>query len=169
MLTDVAARAAHLAAPNAWIVIGGIPETSKHLAQLLARAATGRVLSLESLDVHACDAEIAAAARQGASTLRDTADLSRITQLIEQADGNGFATLGPRATRHALDQLQVRELYFTHRYMEDYTTDVDDAVYAALTQRASVEEVERDAAQQLDRHGGVGARLRYRAAGDYLE
>ena len=163
MLKEVADYIAHRTALDAGILIGGIPEVAKHLARLLDHANQDRVLTLESLDVHSSKAEIAEAARHGASALRDTADQHRIAEIIE-ANGNGFATLGPAATREALDQLQVRELYFTHHYLENYTAEVERAVRTALAQGAAIEEVSRGAADQLNAHGGMAARLRYRRA-----
>lgn len=164
MLAEVVEHVTRLAAPDAWILTGGIPEVSAHLARLLSRSAPNRVRALESLDIHASEADVAAAARQGASALRDAADLRHIAEIMERADGDGLATLGPATTRLALQQSQVRELYFTHRYLEDHAADAEDAVRAALMQRAQVEEVSRDAARELDQHGGVAARLRYRLA-----
>jgi hypothetical protein len=41
--------------------------------------------------------------------------------------------------------------------------DAEEAVRQALDQGASVEQVAGEAAEKLDEHGGVAARLRYRA------
>lgn len=129
---------------------------------MMDESARGRVSCLESLDVHSSDAEIARAAEQGASTLRDTVDLHRVQEIMQQAEGNGPVALGPADTRVALEQLRVRELYLTHSFIEDHAAEAEDAVRSALSQGAFVEEVSRDAAQQLDGHGGMAARLRYR-------
>lgn len=162
MLSEVSRRAADLAGADGWILIGGIPQVSAHAARTIGPLAPGRVLQLESLDVHASAAEISAAAQRGASTLRDEADRRRIAEIIRNGEPDDVGSLGPDATRHALEQLRVRELYLTPRYVEDHTAEAEDAVRAALDQGASVEQVSRAVAARLDEYGGVAARLRFR-------
>jgi hypothetical protein len=164
MLKEVADQALRLAGADGWILTGGIPHASADLAQLIAHSAPGRVLDLESLDVHATEAEIAAAAEHGASTLRDASDLHQIEDIMGDANGSGLVALGPAATRDALEQSRVRELYLTHAFIEEHAADAEDAVRKALAQGALVEEVSREAARRLDGHGGMAARLRYRLA-----
>jgi hypothetical protein len=164
MLEDVAGRVLRLAGPDGWIVSGGIPRVAEHVAALLARSAPGRVLRPDTLDIHASDAAIEAAAREGASALRNASDLHRIEEAIELGAGSGPAVLGPIATRRGLAQSRVRELYITHRYLSDHAVEAESAVRAALDQDALVEEVSGKAAQRLDEHGGVAARLRFRLA-----
>lgn len=162
MLKEVADQAVRLAGADGWIVTGGIPRASAHLTESVAHSAPGRVLNLESLDIHASEAEITVAVEHGASTLRDALDLHQIEDILGQANGNGLVTLGPAATRHALEQSRVRELYLTHAFIEEHAVDAEDAVRKALSQDALVEEVSREAARRLDGHGGMAARLRYR-------
>jgi hypothetical protein len=162
MTREVARDAVRLAGPDGWILIGGVPAAASRLRSALAQLAPGRIHLLESLDVHASDAAVEAAAREGASAMRDAADLTRIDEIIEHADGQGLGAIGPAATREALASRQVHELYVTHRYLVEHPAEAEDAVRAALAQGASVEEVSRAAAERLDAHGGMGARLRYR-------
>lgn len=169
MLKEVADQALRLAGADGWILTGGIPHASGDLAQLIAHSAPGRVLDLESLDVHATEAEITAAAEHGASTLRDASDLHQIEDIMGDANGSGLVALGPAATRDALEQSRVRELYLTHPFIEEHAADAEDAVRKALAQGALVEEVSREAARQLDGHGGMAARLRYRLPAEQLD
>lgn len=162
MLNQVAHDARALAGSDGWILTGGVPHASVELAHLIADSAPGRVLNLDSLDVHASDAEIARAAEQGASTLRDNFDLHRIEDIVQRSSGVGAVALGPAETHEALEQGRVRELYLTNAFIEDHAAGAEDAVRQALFQGAIVEEVSRDAAKQLDAHGGMAARLRYR-------
>jgi hypothetical protein len=162
MLKQVVDEALTLAGSDGWILSGGVPRASLELAQMIAESAPGRVLNLESLDVHASEAEVVEAAEQGASALRDAVDLHQIEDIVEHASGAGFVALGPAETREALQQSRVRELYLTHSFVEDHAADAEDAVRSALSQGAFVEEVSREAAHQLDGHGGMAARLRYR-------
>ncbi len=121
-------------------------------------------MALDSLDIHSTDAQITVAAQRGASALRNATDLQHIHDIIENANGNAMATLGPDATNNALAETRVKELYFTHRYLEAHPAAIEDAVRQAVDQKAMVEEVSQEAADALDAHGGVAARLRYSLA-----
>ena len=162
MVDRVAHAVTAAAGQDGWIVVGGIPGAGGQLARVVERFAAGRVVRADALDVHATDAEVALAAQHGASALRDAADLRRVMEIIENAEPTGLGSLGAPATAYALDQSSVRELYLTERYVEDHLTSAEDAVRAALAQRAVVEIVSRDVARRLDDHGGIGALLRYR-------
>lgn len=163
MLAEATDRAERLAAPDGWIVVGGIPRVAAQMAGLLAKKTPGRVLRPDSLDIHASRARIAAAARAGASALRNASDLHRLEAAIALGGESDLIALGPAETRRVLEQACVQELYFTHRYLDDHAREIEDAVRAALEQSALVEEVSGEAARRLDEHGGVAARLRYRS------
>ena len=94
--------------------------------------------------------------------LRDEVDLRRIAEIIDNGAPDGGGSLGPDATRVSLEQLRVRELYMTRRYVDEHAAEAEDAVRAALDQGASVEQVSGAVAARLDEYGGVAARLRYR-------
>jgi len=161
MVADVAAKTVALAGLSGWILAGGIPHVAAQVVRAVDHVAAGRVLHLDSLDIHATDAQIATAAQQGASRLRDATDLRRISEIIDRAKADGTVALGPAATRRALEQARVRELYLTHQYVEHHLADAEEAVRAAVAQGAVIEEVSPNVAQRLDEHGGMGARLRY--------
>jgi hypothetical protein len=146
------------------ILVGGAQRVATKLRRLVARSVSDRVLQLESLHADASDAEIAEAASAGASALRDAADLRQIAEIVNANAGDGRATLGPAATAYALERRTVRELYITARFLEEHMAEAEEAVRQALDQGAIVEQVTREAAARLDEHGGVAARLRYRAA-----
>jgi hypothetical protein len=164
MLADAVDRIGELAGQDGWILLGGIRRVVAALSQQLAPLAADRVLELGSLDVHASEAEIVEAARSGASELTSTLDSKRIAAIADQAGARGLGALGPAETQAALTQASVRELYLTHRYLEDHAADAETAVRSALDQDASVEEVSGTAAERLDEHGGMAAGLRFRPA-----
>jgi len=161
MLSEAAERVRQVGGSDAWIVTGGIPEVRERLADKLSAFAADRILTI-AIDIHASEAELAKAARAAASTLRNAADAARIAEIVDTAEATGLGALGPAATRAILEQGRVRQLYITHRYLEDHAAEAEVAVRAAIDQGASVEEVSGDAAKQLDTHGGMAARLRYR-------
>lgn len=162
MLSDAAERALRIAGPDGWIVTGGIPQVSLHLADMLAPHAPDRVLRNDSLDIHASKADLAEAARASASSLRNEMDSKRVAEIFDGSNATGLGALGPAAAKETLDQRRVRELYLTHRYLENHAAEAEAAVRSAIDQGALIEEVSGAAADQLDAHGGMAARLRYR-------
>jgi len=164
MLADTAARVAELANGDSWVVLGGIKKVTSQLEGELAPIAPHRVMTLASLDVHASEAEIAAGARAGAAELRDAADAKRVAEIVGAAAAHGLGAVGAAATKYALEQACVRDLYVTDRHLGRYEREAEDAVRAALDQGAVVEEVSGKAAELLDAEGGIAAGLRFRPA-----
>jgi hypothetical protein len=164
MLADTAARVAELADGDPWIVLGGIKKVTSQLEGELASIAPHRVITVASLDVHASESAIVVAARAGAAELRDAADAKRISEIAGAAAAHGLGAVGAAATKYALEQACVRDLYVTDRYLGRYERDAEDAVRAALDQDAVVEEVSGKAAELLDAEGGIAAGLRFRPA-----
>jgi hypothetical protein len=162
MLAETVSRASELAGADGAILLGGIKRVVARLADRIAPIAPGRVLELKALDVHASGAEVAAAARDGASALRNGFDGRRVAEIEDVAGAHGLGAVGPADTRLALSQGSVRELYVTRRYLEDHAAEAEDAVRAALDQDAVVEEVSGEAAERLDSLGGMAAGLRFR-------
>jgi hypothetical protein len=164
MLADTAARVGVLADGDAWILLGGIKRVIARLDQELEPIAPHRVLALASLDIHASEAEIAEAARVGAAELRDAFDTRRLGEIADEAGALGLGAIGPSATKLALEQACVRDLYVTDRFLDGHVRDAEQDVRSALDQDATVECVSGKAAELLDQHGGIAAGLRFRPA-----
>lgn len=164
MIAETADRSQDLAGTDGWILIGGIKRVAARVREIVEPNAPQRVLEVDSLDVHASDAEVAELARSGVSRLRDAADERRIVEVVDAAGAHALGASGPDETLHALEHACVRDLYFTHRYLEDHAADAERAVRAAFDQDASVEEVSGVAADVLNDHGGMAAGLRFRPA-----
>lgn len=166
MLLAATDRALRLAAADGWIVLGGIPRVVSRIAGLLEEHAPERVTRSDALDIHASHARIAAAAREGAAALRNSADLRRLDDVIALGRASDLIALGPAETATVLEQARVGELYFSDRYLSAHAGEIEDSVRAALGQDAVVKEVSGEAARRLDEHGGVAARLRFRSRGN---
>lgn len=160
MLRELAREAVRLAGSDGWILTGGIPVVARHLSTALERHVPGRVRVVESLDVHATMAQIAVAVRQAASTVRSEVDQARLEEIVEHANDPARAALGRTATLSALQKKRVRDLYLTHRYLEEHAEEAEGAVRAALDQDAVVEHVSHDVGRWLDERGGIAALLR---------
>jgi len=162
MLAEAVGHIHDLAGPEGWIVLGGIPRVVTRLAHDLSGSFPDRVFLSDGFDVHATGAQIAKAAREGASALRNAADARRLAEISDLAQAGSVGTIGPTTTWRALENSCVHELYLTHRFLEEHRADAEDVVRAALDQDALVEEVSGEAALQLDEQGGIAAHLRYR-------
>ena len=163
MLREAEAMVAKHASLDGGILVGGAARIATHFKKMLAASVSERVLQLESLHADASEAEVIAAAKLGASALRDAADLRQIAEIVSADASRDAGALGPVAARRALARHTVRELYFTGRYLEDHMADAEDAVRQALDQGALIEQVSNEAAARLEEHGGIAARLWYRA------
>lgn len=164
MVEEVVKRVLAASEENGFIMVGGIKGVAKRIIAHLDASVAGRALELKGLDIHASNAQIADAVKAAASELRATFDTRRIAEIADQAAAGGLGALGPEETRLALEQASVRDLYLTHKYLEDHAAEAEDAVRAALDQHASVEEVSHEAADDLQRVGGMAAGLRFRPA-----
>lgn len=162
MIVEAVDKAHELAGGDGWILIGGSKRVAARLAQHLTPLAPTRVTQVGSLDVHATEADIAQTARSASSELRDLVDDRRIADILELAGAQGLGAAGPVEARRALERSSVRDLYFTHHYLDDHALDAEEAIRAALDQDASVEEVSGRAADRLNQHGGIAAGLRFR-------
>lgn len=167
MVAEATRRSIEMAGNDGWMVVGGIPQVSAQLLIALERTAPQRVLRLEGLDIHATEAQVTAAAQEGASELRDRMDLRHVLEITGDAEDEATVTRRPADTRQALEQGRVRELYFTREYAENHLAEAEAAVRSAIAQGALVEEVSRAVAQRLDEFGGIGARLRYALPSDH--
>jgi hypothetical protein len=164
MLKEVAEKIATHAAPDGWIVLGGIPEVASAGLSRLPAALASRAMHAPSLDVHATKAQVAEVARSSASALRDADDLKRVTNALASAESDGRGASGSVDTLRALRDGRARELYFTLAFLENHAADAESAVRLALDSHAFVEHVSGGAARKLDEVGGIAARLRYPAA-----
>lgn len=159
MIAELADRVTALAGDDGWILLGGIPRVVAHAARALGPVAS-RVMTLESVDVHATPAQVAEAAKRGAAALQDAWDARQLEELASNAGTTGV--LGPEATERALQLATVRSLYLSEHYVAEHDREAQEALRRALDQHAAIEEVSRAAAHWLDEHGGIAARLRYR-------
>ena len=162
MIGVAAQRITELADGDGWIVLGGIHRVAARIAERLTLAMPSRVAVLDSLDIHSTDAEISDAAARAASSLRDSDDGRRLTEIYDASGARALGVLGLEETRLALDQRCVRDLLITHRFIEANAADAERIIRDALAQDASIEEVSRGVAARLDAIGGIAAGLRFR-------
>ena len=144
------------------IFVAGTPKQRRGLVKRLSLAASGRVLELASVDIHAPAAMLVAAIEEGVSQLRRRRIERDVMSVIDTAAARGAAAVGPGTTRWALDQQRVQRLFLTPRFIDEHPSLAELAVRDALAQQADVDLVSDDGAAQLEVYGGIAARLRYR-------
>jgi hypothetical protein len=110
MLREAELAVAKHASVDGGILVGGAARVALRFKTMLTASVSDRVLQLESLHADASDADMIAAARAGASALRDGTDLRRIAEIVGADAHHDAAALGPAATREALERRTVREL-----------------------------------------------------------
>jgi len=121
------------------------------------------------------------------SRLKKTEEEEAVQKLITELERGGLATSGLRDTIHRLNQFEVQALVVTHNFsrsgricpthkflyldelkcpIDDKKTDVvqdiiDEAIETVLKRGGTVRQVEPPT--KLDRYGGIGAFLKYKA------
>ena len=121
------------------------------------------------------------------SRLKKTEEEEAVQKLITELERGGLATSGLRDTIHRLNQFEVQTLVVTHNFsrpgricpthkflyldelkcpIDDKKTDVvqdiiDEAIETVLKRGGTVRQVEPPT--KLDRYGGIGALLKYKA------
>jgi hypothetical protein len=163
LMRDVRARLATLAGKDDAILVGGIPSITHQLLDQLPEELASRTLLVDDVDIHMLKGALTPIVERGASTLRNRHDRARLEEIVDLAARDDRGTLGEVDTRRALEQRQVAELYVTKRFIDSGLADAEAAVRNALDQGSTIEEVSGAAAALLDEHGGIGARLRFRA------
>lgn len=162
MLRELADRLAAETASGGWILIGGIPSVVGAALGALPTSARMRAHGLETLDVHATEAEIARAAERGATEASRARDAAAIEEILSLARSRGKGLTGWTGTREALRQHAVDRLCFTERFLLAHPVEVELGVILALEQDADVAQVSGAGAERLDAEGeGIGVRLRF--------
>lgn len=162
MLRELAERLTALSAPDAWVFLGGIPQTMREAFALLPNETRARAHRLMHLDVHATEAKVAARVARRIAELRSQRASDLVDQIIARSGNAANAVTGGAPTREALVTGAVDLLCLTERFVREHSHDAEVAIRAALSRRADVEVVDGTPAARFDgAAGGIGARLRF--------
>jgi hypothetical protein len=155
------------AEPDGLIVLGGTPETTVQLAELVPDSAKTRVLERSSLHLGLTLPELRDAAEQSAHELTERIQEGLVAEVVDRARSSGRAVLGRDATEKALEGMRVDTLVLSRAFRAGAPDFADHCVGTALLQNARMEEVSGIGGDRLDQEaGGIGARLRYRLQGE---
>jgi hypothetical protein len=128
---------------------------------LAARTVVERTEATDAVDEHT----IARAAAAGVDALERRRQSECVAQAIDGAFSGGRGALSVEATKAALAERCVQDLYFTERLAQQMPDELEVMIAIAFEQSARSEVVRDPAtAERLDREGGgIGALLRFPA------
>ncbi len=155
-------RAAGVADPDGWIVLGGNARSVAAARALLPEGLQPRAIALDRLDVHASEFEMAQAAGMAIEARESTRDREVVHDILEEFGARGRGVAGLSATRAMLEREGVADLILSERFVAGHPDEADALLARALGQGATIRQVQGDAAVEIDeRAEGVVARLRY--------
>jgi hypothetical protein len=162
LLRALAERLVPLAAPDGWVLVGGIPTVASAALARLPDDVRVRARAIAGLDVHATAAQIAAHVESAVAALQREADAAAVAEILDRYAAGGTGSVGRQGTQESLREGAVDRLYFSERFLHDEPLAAEAAVQAAFDEDAAVACVGGAAAERLDAEaGGIAARLRF--------
>jgi hypothetical protein len=145
------------------LVIAGAPETTAALLRALPERAGERTIEAHGVPADASAAELKEAVESAASALSIRLQQALVDQVIDAARSGGRGCLGREHTERALQAGAVETLILSRAFARAEPGAAEHLVDQAFDQGAAVEEISEATAKELDREGGIGARLRFEA------
>ncbi len=161
MVRDVVELVTELASSGHLLVLAGSSETSAAVLKALPQRVRDRTIELTGISADATIAELAPEIDAAASALSIRAQRALVDEILDVTRSAGRACLGREPTERALDAGAVDVLAISRAFVSAHPEVAERLVDRALEQGAAVEEIATVTAQELDREGGVGARLRF--------
>jgi hypothetical protein len=145
------------------LVVAGAPETTAALLHALPERARERTIEVSGVHADATPAELKDVIESAASALSVRLQQALVEQVIDITRSAGRACLGREHTERALQAGAVETLILSRSFARAEPDLAERLVDHAFAQGAAVEEISEVAAKDLDREGGIGARLRFAA------
>jgi hypothetical protein len=145
------------------LVLAGNSETTTALLRALPERARERAMEASGTLADATPAELKDAVETAASALSVRLQHALVEQVIDATRSAGRACLGREHTERALQAGAVETLILSRAFARAEPGVAERIVDHAFEQGAVVEEISEAAAAELDREGGIGARLRFAA------
>jgi hypothetical protein len=163
MIREVAGLLSEAANDGHLLLMAGNPETTAGLLRALPEPARERAMEMPGIHAETSSAELKRAIEAAASTLSANLQRALVEEVIEATRSAGRACLGREQTERALRAGAVDTLILSRSFARAEPSAAERLVDLAFEQGASVEEISDAAAGELDREGGIGARLRFAA------
>ncbi len=161
MLRDVVERTEAAAKSGHLLVVGGSSGIVSGLIKSLSDRARDRTMEVSSISADASGAELKDAVEEAASALSLRLQRELVADVINATRSAGRGCLGHEQTERALQAGAVDTLIFSRSFARNNPGAVEQLVDGTLEQGGSVEEISEAASTELDREGGIGARLRF--------
>lgn len=154
-------------ADDGLLIVGGTPEATRILGQLLPKRLRDRTTERPSLHLRMSPNELKDAVREIASDFTAARQSEIVEEVLDAARAGGNGTFGPEHTERALREMRVDTLLLSRDFVWDQPDYADRCVGTAFSQGADVLEVGGTAGSRLQSEaGGIAARLRYRIPED---
>ena len=162
MLGNLMHRLEALVQGDAWLIVGGMPQSAHKLVASLPRGFASRLQIVNALTVTSTEAEISSAASDAVAELLRRRDGVLVELVLDRGKAGGRASLGWQQTLVALEERAASEVLVS-AHVAERTPDRADAVATlAMDGGAHVEVVPGDGADRLDAESeGVAAELRF--------
>ncbi len=162
MLSELVHRVASLMSLDVWLVVGGMPESVRHLVAALPRGMNSRVQVVGGLTTTSSDAGVVRAATVAIEELARRRDSVLVELVLDRAKAGGRSASGWRQTRIALEERAASEVLLSRRLLEGSLERAETLARMAMDGGARVDVVTGEGALHLDRDsGGVAAELRF--------
>lgn len=143
------------------LVAAGTAEATAALLRTLPDRTRERAIEVSGVRADASNAELKEAVESAASTLSSRLHRALVDEVLDTTRSGGRACLGRDATERALQQSAVDTLVVSRTFARTDPDAAERLVDQAYEQSAVVEEISEADAAELDREGGIGARLRF--------
>lgn len=143
------------------LVLAGSAETTTSLLRALPERARERTIDLPGLTVDATPARLREGVEAAASTLSIRLQRALVDEILDTTRSAGRACLGLERTERALRAGAVDTLVLSRAFARAEPDLAEQLVDLTFDHGAGVEEISEAAAEELDREGGIGARLRF--------
>ncbi len=163
MIRDVLDALSEPAREGHLLVLAGHSETTSALLRALPERVRERAMEASATQTDATPAELKEAVESAASALSLRLQRALVGQVIDTTRSAGRACLGREPTERALQAGAVEILLLSRAFARAEPDVAERFVDQALEQGATVEEISEAVATELDREGGIGARLRFAA------
>lgn len=161
MLREVETVVSSAAGDGHLVVLGGNSDTTASILRALSERVKERTIELSGITADSPNAELRTAIESAASALSLRLQRALVDQVIDTTRSAGRASLGRERTERALEAGAVDTLLLTRSFVNGEPDVAEHLVDLSFDQGATVVEIGGDAAAELDREGGIGARLRY--------
>jgi hypothetical protein len=162
LLAGVVHRLETIARPDAWLIVGGMPLSTRQLVAALPKGLAARLQLVNGLTTASAEAEVIQAAREAEAQLRRRQDGVQVDLALNRGGAGGRALLGYRQTLRALEERTARRVLMSRKVVECCPERAERVARLALDGGVHVDVAPEVGGARLDDEcEGVAVELRY--------